>query len=122
MTKDPGTKRNPTIGAFFDAPAFGEDATSETPDTLVTEITLKSGKTVKKELGTALISGNINEEGFQNLQKHVQVGSRLLLRKSKNLNKNGGRTFFLEVLSEDSGRNTGNGGTGRKSAVTDDGI
>ena len=93
-------KYNPTIGAFFDAPEFGTDATEETLDGLVSEVTVRSGKTFKKELGTAFRSAPIGEDDFQNIQKHLKVGSRLLLRKGSKPNKNGGRTFYLEILPE----------------------
>lgn len=102
MTKPKVTEKvfNPTVGAFFDAPEFGQDATETTPDSLVIAVTTRSGKNFKKELGTAFTSAPINEEGFKNIQKHIQIGSKLLLRKAKNPNKNGGRTFYLEVLPE----------------------
>ncbi len=109
--------RNPSVTAFFDAPVFGIDATENTPDSLVTEITTKAGKTYKKELGTAFTSAPLNADGFSVIQKNIQIGSRLLLRQSRKLNKNGGRTFFLEVLPADA-----NASYGGKSATNDDGI
>lgn len=74
-------KYNPTITAFFDAPKFsmkGED-----------------GSPIE---GTAFISTNIDSKAFEIIQKHVSVSTKLLLRQAVRLNKNGGRTFYLEVL------------------------
>lgn len=109
--------RNPSVTAFFDAPVFGVDATDTTPDLLVTEITTKAGKTYRKELGSAFTSVPISADAFSIIQKHVQVGSRLLLRQSTKLNKNGGRTFFLEVLPADT-----NASFSGKTTSGDDGI
>lgn len=72
---------NPTITAFFDAPKFG--------------IKDETGNGIE---GTAFLSANIDTEAFETLQKHVSIGSKLLLRQSVRLNKNGGRTFYLEAL------------------------
>jgi hypothetical protein len=108
---------NPVVTAFFDAPVFGVDATETTPDQLVTEITTKAGKKYKKELGSAFTSAALTADGFSVIQKNIQIGSRLLLRQSRKLNKNGGRTFFLEVLPADT-----NASFGGKTTINDDGI
>lgn len=99
----PAKKYNPTITAFFDAPKFG----------------------IKDELGegvegTAFISTNIDAKAFETIQKHVSIGSKLLLRQAQRLNKNGGRTFYLEALpplANETGykgarKGTGNNGAG----------
>lgn len=117
-TKKEEKSYNPVVTAFFDAPVFGVDATETTPDQLVTEVTTKAGKTYKKELGSAFSSAALTAEGFSVIQKNIQIGSRLLLRQSRKLNKNGGRTFFLEVLPADLNANT----SGKSATTNDDGI
>ena len=107
--------RNPTVTAFFDAPVFGIDATEETPDNLVTEITTKAGRTFRKELGSAFTSTQL-DAGALSVIQNAKAGDRLLLRQSSKLNKNGGRTFFLEVLAADA--NYG----GKSSTSSNDGI
>lgn len=72
---------NPTITAFFDAPKFG--------------IKDENGEGIE---GSAFISAPIDNKAFETLQKHAAIGNKLLLRQARNLNKNGGRTFYLEVL------------------------
>lgn len=74
-------KYNPTVTAFFDAPKFGKKD--------------ENGQGIE---GTAFVSTNIDAKAFETIQKHVQIGTKLLLRESARLNKNGGRTFYLEVL------------------------
>jgi len=94
-----GKEFNPTVTAFFDAPKFGQDANENTPDQLVSEVTTKNGGTFKKEIGTAFLSMPIDAKAFEVI-KNVKQGDKFLLRMSRNLNKNGGRTFFLEVISD----------------------
>lgn len=76
VTSTQGKQFNPTITAFFDAPKFSKEGGE----------------------GDAFLSANIDAKAFETIQKHVQLGTKLLLRKSPRLNKNGGRTFYLEVL------------------------
>jgi hypothetical protein len=90
-------KFNTTVTAFFDAPEFGQDATGETHDSLVVDVTTRAGKNYKKEMGTAFVSAPLNADAFAAI-KTAKPGDRLLLRKGKGLNKSGGRNFFLEVL------------------------
>lgn len=116
-TKKEEKSYNPVVTAFFDAPAFGVDATPETPDSLLVIHTTKAGKSYKKELGSAFTSAALTADGFSVIQKNIQIGSRLLLRQSRKLNKNGGRTFFLEVLPADT-----NASFSGKTTSGDDGI
>lgn len=46
----------------------------------------------------ALLSANLNADGYEVIQRHLQIGSKLLIRKSTKLSKTGGNTYFLEVL------------------------
>jgi len=80
--KRPGKKSyNPTITRFFSAPKFGmkDEAGNRIP-------------------GTAFVSANIDAEAFAEIQNHVQLGTKLLLRKAARLNRNGGETWYLEAL------------------------
>lgn len=71
-TTQKGNKKfNPTITALFENGKFGVGA---------------------------LLSANINAEGYEVIQRHLQIGSKLLVRKSPRLSKSGGETYFLEVL------------------------
>lgn len=99
---------NPTITAFFDAIKFGQKN--------------EAGEGIP---GTAFVSANIDAKAFEVIQKHIQIGSKLLLRQATRLNKNGGRTFYLEVLPPlaDTSRLMNNrAGTGRNSPAADDSI
>ncbi len=62
---------NPTITAMFENAKFGEGA---------------------------LLSANIDAKGFEVVQRQLQIGSKLLIRRSPKLSKNGGNTYFLEIL------------------------
>ncbi len=64
-------KFNPTITAMFRNEKFGTDA---------------------------LLSANIDAKGFAVVQQQLQIGSKLLIRKSAKPSKNGGETYFLEIL------------------------
>lgn len=67
-----GTKKfNPTITALFENSKFGEGA---------------------------LLSANIDAKGYEVIQRHLEIGSKLVVRKSPRLSKNGNTTYFLEVL------------------------
>lgn len=81
-TKLPDKKSyNPTITAFFAADNFG----MKDPE----------GNRIPN---TAFVSANIDAKAFAEIQNHVQLGTKLLLRKAARLNKNGGETWFLEAL------------------------
>ena len=86
-------KYNPTITALFEDSRFGEGA---------------------------LKSAQINAEAFQAIQRHIQVGSSLLLRRSSKLNKNGNATYFLEVLPPMEAGTRTTKGTGRATSANDD--
>lgn len=80
--KRPGKKSyNPTITAFFSAPKFGMKD--------------KEGNRIP---GTAFVSANIDAKAFAEIQNHVQLGTKLLLRKAARLNVNRGETWYLEAL------------------------
>lgn len=81
-TKRVGKKSyNPTITAFFKADNFGmkDEEGNRIPN-------------------TAFVSANIDDKAFGEIQKHVQLGTKLLLRKAARLNKLGGETWYLEAL------------------------
>lgn len=106
-----GAKKNynPTITALFDAPKFGMKD--------------ENGNGIE---GTAFVSANIDAKAYDILQKHVVIGTKLLVRQSPRLNKNGGRTFYMEVLpplAENTRSWGATPGVGRNPpANTDDGI
>ncbi|GAC1499926.1 MAG: hypothetical protein NVS1B10_03120 [Candidatus Saccharimonadales bacterium] len=72
---------NPTITAFFKADNFGmkDEEGNRIPN-------------------TAFVSANIDAKAYTEIQNHVQLGTKLLLRKAARLNKNGGETWYLEAL------------------------
>ena len=82
MTASDATGRNaglnPSITAFFEAPKFA------TTDKV-------TGKSM-----SAYISAMIDSNSFETIQRHVQIGSKLLIRARNN--RSGGITRFLEVL------------------------
>lgn len=73
-----GKQFNPTVTAMFDAPNF-------------------ANKALKGEDGAAFLSAPIDEKAISALD-FIEVGSKLLLKKSPKPNKNGGATYYLEVL------------------------
>jgi hypothetical protein len=79
-----GKKFNPTVTAMFDAPNF-------------------ANKALKGEDGAAFLSAPIDDKAILALDQ-VQVGSKLLLKKSPKPNKNGGATYYLEVLPPYTGK------------------
>jgi hypothetical protein len=83
-----GKEFNPTVTAMFDAPNFAKKVFKESGDTE----------------GTAFLSSPIDDKGIAALD-HVQLGSKLLLVKSPKLNRNGGATYYLEVLPPYTGGN-----------------
>lgn len=72
-------KFNPTVTAFFDSPKFAKNVFGKTdPD-------------------NAFLSMPLDDKAIEELQK-AKKGQRLLLARSARPNKNGGATFFLEIL------------------------
>lgn len=88
-------KFNPTITAMFPNDKFGSGA---------------------------LLSAEINSKGFAEVQNHLQVGSKLVLRKSPKKTESGNDCYFLEILAPRDGgvRTGGAGGGARKASVSDD--
>lgn len=64
-------KYNPTVTAMFRNEKFGDEA---------------------------LLSVDLDAKGFEAIQKHAQIGVKFLIKKAARLNKNGGATFYLEIL------------------------
>jgi len=62
---------NPTVTALFTNAKFGEGG---------------------------LLSAAIDAKGFAAVQQHLQIGSKLVVKKSARPNKNGDATYFLEIL------------------------
>lgn len=94
-----GKPYNPTLAVLFDAPAFGLDATDDTPEDQVVEITLNNGEKRRKIIGTAFRTKRegLSPNDFAQIQKSVQIGSGMLLRAGSKLNAAGGRNFYLEA-------------------------
>lgn len=83
------TNYNPTVTAFFENQKFGDGA---------------------------LLSATLDAKAFEAVQRHIQIGAKLLIRKSKKENKNGGSTYFLEVLPPQADTNF----SSKKSSNSDD--
>lgn len=96
ITKTTKKQYNPSVTAFFDNPKFGEKD--------------EAGNGME---GTAFLSVAIDGDAFTTIQKHIQIGSRLLLRKSR---KAGSKAYFLEVLPPQTAP------AGRKARATEDEI
>ncbi len=79
-----GKQFNPTVTAMFDAPNF-------------------ANKALKGEDGAAFISSPIDEKALDAVNA-IELGSKLLLKKSPKPNKNGGATYYLEVLPPYTGK------------------
>lgn len=63
---------NPTLTALFENEKFGEGA---------------------------LLSVPIDNIGYENAQKYFKMGAKLLIRKAAKPNKNGGATYYAEILA-----------------------
>lgn len=70
LTKN-GKAFNPTVTALFANDKFGEGS---------------------------LLSANLDAEGFANIQRHVQIGTKFVIKKSPRLSKSGNVTYFMEIL------------------------
>ncbi len=86
MSNNTGTVKqfNPRVTAMFDSPSFAI-------------------KALKGEDGAAFLSAPIDAKGIAAINT-VQLGSKLVLKKSDKLNKNGGSTYYLEVLPPYTGK------------------
>lgn len=73
-----GTTFNPTVTAMFDAPKFANRA-------------------FNGEEGAAFLSMPLDDQALTVI-KGVKAGEKLLLKKSTKPNKNGGATYYLEIL------------------------
>lgn len=78
-----GKQFNPTVTAFFDSPKWGN-------------------KAFAGEDNSAFLSASLDDKAIAELQ-NLRVGNKLLLRKSSKLNKNGGFTFYMEVIPPQDG-------------------
>jgi hypothetical protein len=77
---------NPTVTVLFDNAKFGEGS---------------------------LLSPPIDQEGYDALMQNISIGSRLLLKRSSKIAKNGSTVNFLEILKPLEQSST----TGRKPAT-----
>lgn len=88
-----GKAFNPTVTALFENEKFGEGS---------------------------LLSAAIDANGFKTIQQHIQIGSKLVVRRSKRLSKTGNVTYFMEVLPPLV--ESGNKNTARRSTSANDDI
>jgi len=85
---------NPTVTAMFQNAKFGDGS---------------------------FLSAAIDAKGFEAIQRFMQIGSKLVLRKSKVKASTGNDTYFLEILPPlEAGSSQSNGR--RANTQTDDGI
>jgi hypothetical protein len=82
-TGNNGKAFNPTVTVFFDSPKW-------------------AGKAFSGEDNAAYLSAVLDDKAIKEIQS-LREGNKLLLRKSSKLNKNGGFTYYMEVIRPQDG-------------------